>query len=351
MQYQVEGIKGLVSVVLPVRQWRDETSLAIGSILDQSYQNIELLLIGQSCLNELICGLRDARINDDRIRLVSRQSSGIVGALNTGLQAANGEFIARMDDDDLAYPDRFDNQLRLLRNCPHIQLCAGRVRFIDKYGDPSGVGEGYQRYARWLNQQTDPDAIALASYAENPMPHPTLLAHRALWTQLDGYRDVDGPEDHDLILRARLNGVRMGKPGEIVLDWREHAARLTRTDERYRRRAFVALSAKALVTEKNSLAGEFSRDVWIAGTGQQARHWHDELTALDVTVRGFVDMARPGPTRQKRGRTIITYQQLAKQRTNELLISAVTQPVGRDAIRRFCHEQAWTEGNDFIMGS
>jgi len=98
----VEGIKGLVSVVLPVREWRDETSLAIHSMLVQSYRNIELLLVGQSSLHSLITGLRNAHIRDERIRLVSRHSHGIVSALKPGLHVARGEFHARLDDDDLA---------------------------------------------------------------------------------------------------------------------------------------------------------------------------------------------------------------------------------------------------------
>ncbi|MFK7861846.1 MAG: glycosyltransferase [Granulosicoccus sp.] len=344
-------IAELVSVILPIRQWRDETLLAIQSILLQSHHNIELLLIGQASLQDLIAGLEQSGVNDDRIRLLSRKLPGIVGALNTGLYAARGKFIARMDDDDIAYPERLEKQLHYLRLHPTVKLCAGAVRFIDKQGNTCKVGAGYQRYAKWLNQLTDSHAIALACYAENPMPHPTLLAHRDVWMQLGGYRDVDGPEDHDLILRAMLAGIRMGKPDTVVLDWREHDARLTRTDKRYRRDAFVALSAQALINKNGALAGDTERPVWIAGTGKQARHWHDELTALNVIVRGFVDMARPGPSREKRKLTVITYDQLAEQRTDELVLSAITQSTGRVAIKRFCHEQSWIEGTDFIIGS
>ncbi|MFK7995180.1 MAG: glycosyltransferase [Granulosicoccus sp.] len=347
----MEEIEGLVSVVLPIRQWQASTHLAVQSILDQSYRNIELLLIGQKCLNPLSAGLHSAQITDERIRLISRQSPGITGALNTGLAKSRGEYIARMDDDDIAYPQRLDIQLHYLHEHPQITLCAGGVRFVDNTGCSINVGAGNKRYANWLNQLTDPQAIALACYAENPMPHPTLLARRTIWKQLEGYREIDGPEDHDLILRAMLKGIRMGKPSAVVLDWRDHDARLTRTDTRYRREAFVALSAQALTQDHNALAGRPGRAVWIAGTGKQARNWHDELTALGVTVRGFVDVARPSSNRKKRQLVVITYEQLTEQRSDALLLCAVTQPAGRDAIRQFCHRQSWQEGTDFIMGS
>lgn len=347
----MEKLTSLVSVVLPVRVWRDHSALAIHSILQQSYSNIELLLIGQTCLDSLTEGLNQAGINDARIRLVQRAAPGIVGALNTGLLNATGQFIARMDDDDIAYPERLRTQLQYLQENPDIHLCAGRVRFVDKHGSTDGVGAGNQHYANWLNQWITPAPIALACYAENPMPHPTLLAHRNVWRRLDGYCDVDGPEDHDLIVRAMLMGLSMGKPEGIVLDWREHDERLTRTDSRYRRRAFVARSAQALTQARGALADHQQRAVWIAGTGKQARHWHDELVDAGVTVRGFVDMSRPGKMREKRHRRVITYQQLIDERTDELVLSAVTQPAGRNAIRQFCKEQNWREGSDFIIGS
>jgi len=346
----VEAVKGLVSIVLPVRLWSSHTAKAINSILQQSYTNIELLLIGQGCLTSLYKGLDSTGINDKRISLISRKSPGIVSALNTGLRLARGEFIARMDDDDIAYPDRLELQISYLRNHPHIGPCAGGIRFIDKQGDTRAVGADNQRYAQWLNEHSRPETIALACYAENPMPHPTLLATRTVWEALGEYRDVDAPEDHDLILRAMLAGIGMGKPPGIVLDWREHEARLTHNDQRYRRQGFVALSAQAVAHDSGPLAGNPRRDVWIAGTGKNARIWHDELTALNVAVQGFVDMRRPGPTRSKRERSVITYEQLLRLRTNELVISAVSQPAGRDAIKKFCHAQNWQEGSDFILG-
>lgn len=341
--------KPLVSVVLPVRDWRTTTATAICSILSQSHGELELLLVGQKNLGPLAENLQGLHINDERIRLISRQAQGIVGALNTGLAQARGEYIARMDDDDIAYPKRLEQQLSYLRENQSIGLCAGRIRFIDEHGGRACVKSGNQHYAQWLNALVSPNAIAHACYAESPMPHPTLIAHRDIWMRLGGYRDIDGPEDHDLILRAMLAGIRMGKPAEVLLDWREHPDRLTHNDTRYRRNAFVARSAWALTQEGATLFAN-TRATWIIGTGKQARHWHDELTARGVDVAGFVDMSRPGPQRSKRNKPVITYQQLVAMRDKELVISALTQTSARNAVRAFFNDQHWREGVDFIMG-
>jgi len=103
--------KPLISIIMPVRDWRSTKARAAISILEQSYQPLELLLIGQADTQELARQLQQARLHDARIRILGRQAPGIVGALNTGLAAARGEYIGRMDDDDIAYPTRLASQL------------------------------------------------------------------------------------------------------------------------------------------------------------------------------------------------------------------------------------------------
>lgn len=340
----------LVSVLMPVRSWRVTSTEAINSILNQSHRHLELLLIGQRDLQPLIDELQAADIQDTRIRLVARDSAGIVGALNTGLAHAHGEYIARMDDDDVAYPERLATQLAFLDEHPDVQLCGTRIRMVDVRGELTGVASGNLRYAAWLNQLVDADEIAHACFAENPLPHPTLLAHHNTWKQLNGYHDVAGPEDHDLVLRAKLAGMRMGKPEQVLLDWREHPDRLTHTDSRYTRQAFIAQSARALAQQLSAHIGKAAPAVWIAGTGKHARHWHDELQDNGICVNGFIDMHRPGTQRCKRSLPVITYDRLASLRTDELMVSAVTQPSARRAVYEFFTDQDWHEGVDFIVG-
>ena len=351
---QVERIEGKISVVLPIGSWRVSTATAIDSILNQSYQNLELLLIGQPDLQKLRQGLAIGGIKDHRIRLIARTKPGIVNALNSALEAATGQYIARMDDDDVAYKHRLQTQFDFLQQHQNIKLCAAKVRMIGIDGTEQGVTNGNRSYVNWLNALTQADSIARACYAENPMPHPTLFAHHTVFDNLAGYRDCEGPEDHDLILRAMLSGISMGKPEPVLLDWREHPQRLTRTAPRYARRAFIKGAASALINKGGPLRvaasdGNSMRGVWIAGTGICACHWHDELASLSVHVHGFVDMTRPGPDRQKRKRPVITYEQLCNNRGNALLISALTTPSAKNAIRDFCNEMQWIEGHDFIM--
>ena len=339
-------LKPEVSILLPVRQWRPTTEAAIASILAQTMTSFELLLIGQQDVEQLAVQLPQ----DPRIRAVARRQPGIVGALNTGLAEARGQYIARMDDDDIAYPERLAVQLAHLHGPTATQLCSCRIRFIDSQGNTDTIGHGNREYGQWLNSLTDDADIRAARYIESPLPHPTLMAHRDVWQRLGPYRDIDGPEDYDLVLRATLLGIRLGKPAPVLLDWREHPGRLTYADPRYRRTAFADCRASAACDPHSGLGLSAGRAVWLCGTGRNARDWYDALTQQGVCVKGFVDLHRHGPQRSKRGKPVISYEQLPEQRQDALVIGAVAGPAARTALLDYFGKQQWHCDQEFILG-
>ncbi len=332
---------------MPVRQWRPSTDAAIASILAQSMKSFELLLIGQQEIGQL----SDQLPRDPRIRIVPRRRAGIVGALNTGLAEARGHYLARMDDDDIAYPDRLAAQLTHLQGPTGTQLCGGRIRFVDSAGNTDTIARGNREYAQWLNALTSHADILAARFIECPLPHPTLMAHRDIWQRIGPYRDFDGPEDYDLVLRATLAGVRVGKPDAVLLDWQEHPERLTYADSRYRRDAFAACRAQAACDARSGLGLANGRSVWLCGTGRNARQWHDALTREGASVEGFVDLHRHGPQRSKRGKPVISYEQLPERRCDALVIGAVAGPVARAALLDYFGKQQWRSGHEFVLGS
>ncbi len=335
-----------VSVVMPVRQWRPGTEAAIASILRQTLPSLELLLIGQQDVRPLANQLP----RDPRIRVIPRRQPGIVGALNTGLAEARGRYLARMDDDDIAYPERLSEQLAHLRGNTGTQLCGCRIRFIDSAGRSDTIRRGNRDYAQWLNALTDDGDIQASRFIECPLPHPTLMAHRDIWQRIGPYRDLDGPEDYDLILRATLAGITLGKPDAVLLDWREHPGRLTYADPRYRREAFARCRARAAADPRSGLGLSEGRTVWLCGTGRNARHWHDALADEGIDVAGFVDLHRHGPHRSKRGKPVISYEELPERRCGALVIGAVAGPSAHAALLDYFDQQQWCRGREFILG-
>lgn len=342
----MENLKPAISVLLPVRQWRDTTLASVVSVLDQTFESLEILIIGQSDVHTLKTRLP----TDNRLRFIARQKPGIVSALNTGLANARAPYIARMDDDDIAYTQRLKIQLDYLHDQPDVALCGARIRFIDQLGNTDSIGHGNKQYAHWLNSLTTSAQIHAACFIESPLPHPTLLAHRDVWNTLGGYRELDGPEDYDLILRAMLQGMNMGKPEQVLLDWREHTQRLTYTDARYRREAFTERRAWAAVQSMSGLGLDEGRTVWLCGTGRNARYWHDALAKTKVNVQGFVDFKRNGPQRYKRGLPVVSYDELPDKRGDSLIITAVTQPKARIELLNYFNTNDWQSGKDYLLG-
>lgn len=342
----MEELTPLVTILLPIRQWRSTSTEAVASLLAQSMPSLEILLVGHGDIQEIL----DRLPNDHRIRGIARQGKGLVAALNTGLAESKGAYIARMDDDDVAYPKRLETQLDYLHAHPEVQLCASKVRFIDSDGNTEKVQTGNRLYAQWLNALTDNDDIRMACYTECPMPHPTWLAHRDVWQSLHGYQNIDGPEDYDFILRAMIQGVTMGKPEPVLQDWREHPERLTYSDQRYRREAFTRCRAWAASQPGSGLNLHKGRQVWLCGTGKSARYWHDALINCNVGVRGFVDIKPTDASRSKRDKPIIHYDDLPKRRENDLVVTALSEPGARTRLKTYFDQQRWHAGNEYIFG-
>ncbi len=118
-----------ISVIMPVYNGEKYLSEAIESILQQTYSNFELLAIDDGSTDRSYSILKRYQTSDSRVRILSNEGEkGIVGALNTGIKSANGEFIARMDSDDICMPNRFAVQLKFLQQNPQIDVCGTWVR-------------------------------------------------------------------------------------------------------------------------------------------------------------------------------------------------------------------------------
>ena len=356
-----------VSVLMPIGRADEFVAPAIQSVLSQLSVDVELIVVGPAqspthttahtttqtapspshsfnALNEL---LNAQFANDSRIRLIQRNSPGIVAALNTALQHTSCAYIARMDADDIAEPARFVQQLAVSQQYDHRCLVSGCVSIFSSQHE---VLSGNQHYQRWLNEQRSPDAIRKACFIESPLPHPTWFAHKSVWKRIGAYQQGDFPEDYDMVLRAWLLGIPMAKPEGSLLHWREHETRLTRTDPRYRREAFIHLKAAALADARSGLGVREGRPIWIAGTGRNARYWHDALESNNARVVGFIDLDGPNAKQQKRHKPVMSYQHYIENRGTDLLVTAITAPDAREKLKLWCDEQDLCIGKDVVLG-
>jgi len=255
-----------VSVIMPCYNAAGTVARAIQSIQNQTFSSWELIVVDDGSTDHSADVIADIARTDPRIRLVRRNHTGVVGASNHGMSLARGEFVARMDADDVSRPSRLARQVDALDENPEYGAVSCRVNFA---GDPESAG-GYAHHVRWANQCITSEQIALSRFIDLPVPHPTLMFRKKLIDSHGGYRHGPFPEDYELILRWISCGVRIGKMDEILFDWHDPPTRLSRNDDRYDMGAFHACKAPYLA-KAIAESGCADRELWVAGAGRPAR--------------------------------------------------------------------------------
>jgi len=326
----------LVSVVMPVRNGGPYLAGAVASILGQTHENLELLLVDDHSTDRAITSL-DKR--DARLKILANNGRGIIDACNTGLHHGKGEFIARMDADDISLPERFRMQLEYLDANPSIDICGSCVDIFSA----TGIQGGLERYRDWLNSVREPEQVRQQIFIESPLPHPTLMFRREVMQRLGAYRDNGWPEDYDLLLRADAANMLMGKPEPVLLRWREHATRLTHTDDRYQRQRFMRAKTHFLV--RHRLEG---RPVIIWGAGPTGRDMFDLVSAEGAVVEGFIEVHPRRIGGRKRGLPVWPVAKVDNLRSSMLLV-AVGSAGARAEIEAFLSEHAKTAGKDYLF--
>jgi Glycosyl transferase family 2 len=202
-------------VVLPV--WNGERFLveAVESVLSQTLKPLELLLVDDGSTDatpEIASGY--AR-RDSRVRVIQLDRSGIAHALNAGIAAARGRYVARMDADDISHPSRLQKQLAHLDANAGCVAVGSAVHIMDETGGHVGTGTYPEDHTEI--------AQSLIDGRTNPMAHPTVMARRAALLTVGGYRPESVPsEDLDLWFRLSRIGT-LANMSEQLLRYRRHA--------------------------------------------------------------------------------------------------------------------------------
>lgn len=327
------------SFVMPVRDGGAPLPVAVASVLSQTDPDLELVVVDDGSTDGAVDALPR---HDPRLRVIPCPGRGIVDALNAGIAAARGEFIARMDADDESLPDRLAAQLRHLAGRPELSVAGCGVAIRRDGGPPDA---GFARYAAWMNDLREPDEIARELYIECPVAHPGALFRRAALERLGGYRDRPWPEDYDLFLRADRLGLRIGKPPGIHLIWNDHPGRLTRTDPRCAPARIVAMKAHHLARSGRIR----TREVALWGAGPTGKAFAAALAERGVGVAAFLD---PHPRRigqAIRGAPVLPREAAGSFRGIATILVAVGAPGARDEIRALCAAFGLVEGVDHLF--
>ncbi|AHF92580.1 glycosyl transferase family 2 [Opitutaceae bacterium TAV5] len=228
-----------ISVVMPVYNAAPWLEAAVHSILRQTCRDFEFIAVDDGSTDGSGALLGRLAARDPRLRVVSRPNTGIVGALNDGLRLARGDYIARMDADDIALPERFDRQSDYLGGHPDCVAVGSAFIYMDARG----------ALLKW-----NPRPLAHAEIEARlllgdggAIIHPAVMMRRSAVESAGGYREsAQWIEDLDLYLRLARIGTLANLP-EVLLHYRYHeqSVNFTRNAGRSERKLAVLAEAHA----------------------------------------------------------------------------------------------------------
>ncbi len=210
--------KPAVSVVIPVFNAGKYLASAIGSIIDQTFSDWEMICINDGstdCSPEILDWFAK---QDPRIRVIHQSNMGVVAAANRGHEMVQAEFVCRMDADDIAMPNRISHQVEFLRKHSEYVAVSGSILEIDSDSQPLGL----QRLPH------DHDTIVQRLlFRETGLFQPASIMRTEAFNKIGGFRSkYQWIEDHDLWLRLSQVG-RLGNTDELILCYRLHASSCT----------------------------------------------------------------------------------------------------------------------------
>lgn len=207
-----------VDVLIPAYNSERTIESAVASIQAQTVRDIRIIVVNDGSTDATREILERMALADARLDLIHQENRGIVDALNVGLARCTAPFIARLDADDIASPDRFARQLAFLGDHLDCIAVSGAVTHIDVNGRTDG-GPQHLR---------SPDLSDPAAYpqCEPYLVHPFLMLRRTAIEAVGGYRHVFLAEDTDLYWRLQERGQLANMP-DLLGFYRIHDRSLT----------------------------------------------------------------------------------------------------------------------------
>ncbi|GAA3625884.1 glycosyltransferase family 2 protein [Flavivirga jejuensis] len=225
----------LVSILVPFKNTEAFIKACLVSVLNQTYTNWELLIVDDASSDSSFNIVKEFAENDHRIVLLKNSGNGIIDALRFAFKHSKGEFITRMDSDDVMHANKLEVLVTNLLKYGKQHVAIGLVNYFSK----EGIKEGYKNYEIWLNNLTKMGRNYSEIYKECVIPSPCWMIHRSDLITCDAFNPNRYPEDYDLAFRFYKHNYKCIPCNDIIHDWRDYSSRTSRTHEHYAENHFI----------------------------------------------------------------------------------------------------------------
>ncbi len=208
--------KNFVSIIIPVYNSEKYLSSCLLSIVNQTYKKIEIICIENGSNDNSYSILKIFSKNYKNIKVINLKKPSLSNALNKGIKLSKGEFIARMDADDISHPKRIEKQIKFLKKKKDVSIVGTDINLIDENGNFLKKIK-YPHKFKDLKKKLEIDSF---------VAHPSVMMRKKIFSILKGYRYQFCPaEDYDLWLRA-LHHYKIENMGQTLLNYRQHSNKM-----------------------------------------------------------------------------------------------------------------------------
>ena len=317
-------------------QYIDE---CIQSIKLQSYENWELLAVNDHSTDGSEVIVEQQATSDERIHLILNSGNGIIDALKTAFRQSKGQFVSRMDSDDIMKPAKLAHMVSQLNQSGPGHIALGQVQYFSKIR----ISEGYQKYEAWINQLTKAGNNYSEIYKECVIPSPSWMVFKDDLELCGAFNHDRYPEDYDLTFRFRKNQLKCLPCSQVLHLWRDYPTRTSRTSENYAQNSFLELKVFYFL----ELDYDPSRPLALWGAGDKGKEIAKLLIASGVEFYWLCDNPRK-IGKKIYGRELLAYQELKNWKEPQSIIS-VANPEAQTEIRSYLQDWGMQSFLDYFF--
>ncbi|MGK0390983.1 MAG: glycosyltransferase involved in cell wall biosynthesis [Maribacter sp.] len=277
-------MKEVISILMPVKNTSAYLHDCLDSILKQTYIHWELLAVDDGSDDDSFQILQSYASKDTRIKALKNEGKGIIHALRTAYKNANGTLITRMDSDDLMTADKLKLMSTALKENGINHLTVGLV----EYFSDDELGQGYSRYADWLNELTKNKNNFKEIYKECVIPSPCWMVWKDDLEKCGAFLSDIYPEDYDLCFRMYQHRLNIIPVQKTLHYWRDYPLRTSRNDPNYLDNRFVDLKIKYFF--EIDYKKEQSFFLW--GAGKKGKNIAKKIIEKNITFHWICDNER-----------------------------------------------------------
>lgn len=314
-----------ISILLPVFNTAEYLEECLDSILNQSEQDWELIAIDDFSTDSSFDILNKYAQQDERIKVIQNNKKGIAPGLKLAFENSTGELITRMDSDDIMLPNKLSELKNNLIKKGPSHIATGQVAYFSK----NEIGNGYQKYADWLNGLIATGNNFSEIYKECSVPSPCWMCFKNDLIKCGAFQEEIYPEDYDLVFRWRANKYNVIPSENILHQWRDYPERTSRTDENYKDNSYLELKLNWFL--KTDYEKEQPLVIW--GGGKKGKRIARILNEKNISF-GWVTNNKNKIGHSIRGIELREFSILA-QLQNPQIIIAVAAPDDQKEIKDY----------------